>query len=72
MSSMGTGIDGGLSGISVSMPAFLIKFGAFNPETKSLYLPSLWKGLWDSMVALGVASEYYLQWRDTGSDSHAS
>lgn len=54
---MGTGIDGGLSGITVSMPAFLIKFGEFNPVTKSLFLPSLWKGLWDSMVALGVASE---------------
>lgn len=54
---MGTGIDGGLSGISVSMPSFLIKFGEFDPKTKSLFLPSLWKGLWDSMVALGVASK---------------
>jgi hypothetical protein len=54
---MGTGIDGGLSGISVSMPKFLMTFGEFNPITKSLILPSLWKGLWDSMVALGVASK---------------
>jgi hypothetical protein len=55
---MGTGLDGGLSGISVSMPKFLIKFGEYNPISDTLILPSLWKGLWDSMVALGVASEY--------------
>ncbi|KAJ9099307.1 hypothetical protein QFC21_004188 [Naganishia friedmannii] len=55
IAAMGTGIDGGLSGISVSMPKFLFKFGEFNPVTKGFFLPSLWKGLWDSMVALGVA-----------------
>lgn len=42
---IGQGLDNGVNNIAVNMPAFLIKFGEFNPTTKSLFMPSLWVSL---------------------------
>jgi hypothetical protein len=52
---IGQGYDGGAAGITASMPAFLIKFGEFNPVTKSLNVPSLWLSLWTGITQLGIA-----------------
>ncbi|KAL3427197.1 maltose permease MAL61 [Phlyctema vagabunda] len=44
------GFDLIINGASISMPAFLIYFGAATPEGE-LYLPSLWTSLWIAMSA---------------------
>ncbi|KAJ5999946.1 general substrate transporter [Penicillium waksmanii] len=45
------GYDSIVNGASISMPAFLIYFGA-EAQDGSRYLPSLWTALWTSMSAL--------------------
>ncbi|KAJ5929232.1 hypothetical protein N7454_007080 [Penicillium verhagenii] len=47
------GYDTIVNGASISMPAFMMYFGA--EDASGLYLPSLWTSLWTSMSALAQA-----------------
>ncbi|GAB7348640.1 hypothetical protein MBLNU459_g7012t1 [Dothideomycetes sp. NU459] len=48
---MNFGYDQIVNGASVSLPSFLLYFGAMTPEHE-LYLPSVWASLWTAMSAL--------------------
>lgn len=52
---MAYGYDTVASSSTIAMPAFLLSFGAVNPETHSLYAPSIWSSLWTAMANLGQA-----------------
>lgn len=52
---MAYGYDTVASSATMAMPAFLLSFGAVNPETQSLYAPSIWSALWTAMANLGQA-----------------
>ncbi|KAJ4312512.1 hypothetical protein N0V94_007405 [Neodidymelliopsis sp. IMI 364377] len=45
------GYDSVINGASISMPAFLLYFGAHTP-TGSLYVPSIWASMWTAMSYL--------------------
>lgn len=45
------GYDQVVNGASISMPGFLLYFGAMTPEHQP-YLPSIWTSLWTAMSAL--------------------
>lgn len=45
------GYDSIVNGASISMPSFLLYFGAVSPDG-SLFLPSIWTSLWTAMSAL--------------------
>lgn len=47
------GYDTVANGSTVAMPAFLLSFGEVDPETGSLYAPSVWTSLWTSMSNAG-------------------
>jgi SP family general alpha glucoside:H+ symporter-like MFS transporter len=49
------GYDTVASSATMAMPAFLLSFGATNPATNSLYVPSLWSALWTALTNLGQA-----------------
>ncbi|KAJ5683419.1 hypothetical protein N7462_006584 [Penicillium macrosclerotiorum] len=52
---MAYGYDTVASSSTIAMPSFLLSFGAVNPETHSLYAPSIWSALWTAMANLGQA-----------------
>ncbi|KAM0752453.1 general substrate transporter [Meredithblackwellia eburnea MCA 4105] len=52
---IGQGFDSGATAITPTMPAFLMQFGAQNPTTHSLYVPSLWLSLWTAFTSAGIA-----------------
>lgn len=45
------GYDSVVNGASISMPAFLLYFGAMTPDHQ-LYIPSIWASLWTAMSYL--------------------
>lgn len=45
------GYDSIVNGASISMPSFLLYFGAVSPDG-TLFLPSIWTSLWTAMSAL--------------------
>ncbi|KAG7529657.1 hypothetical protein FFLO_05501 [Filobasidium floriforme] len=54
VANIGYGFDNGAMNITAAMPAFLIKFGGFDPVTKRLSIASTWISLWTAMFSLGL------------------
>lgn len=46
------GYDQIVNGASISLPSFILYFGAISPTTHEPYLPSIWTSLWTAMSAL--------------------